>query len=213
MGSLVRVEVRVDGVVQGVGFRPFVYALAARYGIAGHVGNDTTGVFADAEGTPDAVTAFLKALETDAPALAEVERVTVVQRQPRGVRGFRIAASASDGPRRTLVTADSATCPACLAELFDPADRRYRYPFLNCTDCGPRYTLVRDVPYDRPNTTMADFALCADCAREYHDPGDRRFHAQPVCCPACGPRARLLDASGRVRDGDDPVADTAELLR
>ncbi len=212
MGPSVRVEVRVEGIVQGVGFRPFVYALADRFGVSGHVGNDTDGVFLAAEGPREAVTGLLKALETDAPALAAVERVTVTEHPVRGGTGFRIVPSAGDGPRRTPVSADAATCAACLSELFDPADRRYRYPFLNCTDCGPRFSIVRDVPYDRPNTTMAGFALCAACAAEYHDPADRRFHAQPTCCPACGPRMRLTDAAGRSL-GDDPVRHTAELLR
>jgi hydrogenase maturation protein HypF len=209
---VIRVAIRVEGVVQGVGFRPFVHTLAGRFQLAGCVGNDTQGVFIDAEGAREAITRFLTALRSDAPRLAEIERVTVAEQRPRGDAGFTIVASDGAGKRRTLVSADSATCPACLAELADPADRRYRYPFLNCTDCGPRFTIVRDVPYDRPNTTMAGFPMCAACAREYHDPTDRRFHAQPVCCPVCGPRARLDDAAGHALDGD-PLARAAELLR
>ncbi|WP_197320834.1 carbamoyltransferase HypF [Saccharomonospora sp. NB11] len=207
-----RVGVRVEGVVQGVGFRPFVHGLAQRFGLTGHVGNDTEGVVIEAEGAREAVSAFLKALRVEAPVLATVDRVDVVDLACRGGDGFVIADSDIHGPRRTLVTADSATCEACLAELFDPRGRRYRYPFVNCTDCGPRYTIVRDVPYDRPNTTMAAFDLCAACAREYDDPTDRRFHAQPVCCPECGPRLRLVDASGLPLEGD-PVSRVAELLR
>ena len=143
--------------VQGVGFRPFVYGLAERFGLNGRVGNDTGGVVIDVEGPREAVAGFLKSLEVDAPVLADIERVTVVTRPPRGSIGFRIVDSDHGGPRRTPVPADSATCKKCLAELFDPCDRRYRYPFLNCTDCGPRFTIVRDVPYDRGTTTMAEF--------------------------------------------------------
>lgn len=212
VGPVRRVEIRVEGVVQGVGFRPFVYGLAERFGLNGRVGNDTGGVVIDVEGPREAVAGFLKSLEVDAPVLADIERVTVVTRPPRGSVGFRIVDSDHGGPRRTPVPADSATCKKCLAELFDPCDRRYRYPFLNCTDCGPRFTIVRDVPYDRGNTTMAEFPMCPACAREYHDPTDRRFHAQPVCCPDCGPRLRIVDAHGRPL-GDDPVGRAVELLR
>jgi hydrogenase maturation protein HypF len=203
----VRTAIRVAGVVQGVGFRPFVYSLATGLGLAGLVGNDTDGVFAEVEGPAPAVEEFLRRLEREAPPLARIERVSTRAISPtRSGRTFVIAASTSDGPRRTLVSADTATCADCLAELGDPADRRYRYPFINCTNCGPRFTIVRDVPYDRPLTTMAPFAMCAACAAEYHDPADRRFHAQPVCCPACGPRL-TLDGSPQ-----NPIQAAAELL-
>src|SRR5690348_13755125 len=193
MGT-VRVAIRVQGVVQGVGFRPFVYTLATGLGLVGLVGNDPDGVFAEVEGPAPAVEEFLRRLERDAPPLARIEDVSTRAISPtRSEKSFVIAASTSAGPRRTLVSADTATCADCLAELGDPADRRYRYPFINCTNCGPRFTIVRDVPYDRPLTTMAPFAMCAACAAEYHDPADRRFHAQPVCCPACGPRLALDD--------------------
>ncbi|WP_024876792.1 carbamoyltransferase HypF [Saccharomonospora piscinae] len=207
-----RVEVRVEGIVQGVGFRPFVHGLAERFALSGQVGNDSAGVLAEVEGPRESVASFLRALPAEAPALADVQHCSVTDRPPRGTSGFRIAHSDSSGPRRTLVSADAATCAACLAELFDPHDRRYRYPFVNCTGCGPRYTIVRDVPYDRGNTTMAGFDLCEPCAREYHDPADRRYHAQPVCCPDCGPTLRLVDSGGAVRGGD-PLAGAAELLR
>jgi len=197
----------VEGVVQGVGFRPFVHALATGLGLTGLVGNDLDGVFAEVEGPAAAVSEFLRRLERDAPPLARIERVTVTPRTPQRSAGFVIAASdAGSGPRRTLVSADTATCADCLRELSDPADRRHRYPFINCTNCGPRFTIVRDVPYDRPLTTMAPFAMCERCAAEYHDPADRRFHAQPTCCPACGPRLALDDAT-------DPLQAAAELLR
>ena len=201
MVSNVRTSVRVEGVVQGVGFRPFVYSLATRLGLAGWVGNDVDGVFAEVEGPAQQVRDFLAALERDAPPLARVERVSAQPIAPDGRPGFAIVASDTSGPRRALVSADSATCADCLRELADPADRRFGYPFINCTNCGPRFTIVRGVPYDRPLTTMAGFAMCAACAAEYHDPADRRFHAQPVCCPACGPRLSLLAADGTELSG------------
>ncbi len=205
MGT-VRTAVRVEGVVQGVGFRPFVHALATGLGLTGLVGNDLDGVFAEVEGPRSAVTEFLRRLERDAPPLARIERVTTRDVTPVSSAGFVIAASESpSGPRRTLVSADTATCADCLRELADPADRRYRYPFINCTNCGPRFTIVRDVPYDRPLTTMAPFGMCDRCTAEYHDPADRRFHAQPVCCPACGPRLALQDRAGRDLAGHDPA--------
>jgi hydrogenase maturation protein HypF len=207
----VRNEVRVEGIVQGVGFRPFVHQLAGRLGLAGLVGNDARGVFVEVEGTPAAVASFLRALRLEAPPLALVERVTARPLPLKGGDGFTIAPSAPGGERQALVSPDTAACDDCLRELQDPADRRYRYPFVNCTNCGPRFTIVRDVPYDRPNTTMAGFAMCADCAREYHDPADRRFHAQPVCCPACGPALRLLGRDGRALDGE-PLRAAASLL-
>ncbi len=190
----VRVRVHVAGIVQGVGFRPFVHAEATRLGLAGFVGNDEAGVVLEAEGDPSAVDALIDALERRPPSLAVVESVTVAPEPTTGTTGFGIAASTAGhrtGAIRTLVAADTATCDACLAEMADPAARRHRYPFTNCTECGPRFTIVRDVPYDRATTTMAGFTMCAACAAEYHDPGDRRFHAQPLCCPACGPTLRL----------------------
>jgi hydrogenase maturation protein HypF len=178
----------VAGIVQGVGFRPFVHGLAAELGLAGFVGNDETGVLIEAEGPPAALSEFVAALRDRPPALAVVTDVAVTPLPPAGDAAFAIVASTACGPRTTLVSPDTATCADCLAELADPTDRRYRYPFTNCTNCGPRFTIVARVPYDRPFTTMAPFPMCADCAREYGDPADRRFHAQPVCCPACGPR-------------------------
>jgi hydrogenase maturation protein HypF len=192
----VRTAVRVEGIVQGVGFRPFVYSLATGLGLAGLVGNDVDGVFAEVEGSAAAVAEFLSRLERQAPPLARIERITTKEIAPNGSSEFSIAPSQPGGPRRTLVSADSAPCADCLAEFDDPADRRFGYPFINCTNCGPRFTIIEDVPYDRQMTTMARFALCSLCAAEYHDPGDRRFHAQPVCCPACGPVLRLVDAAG-----------------
>jgi hydrogenase maturation protein HypF len=222
--GLIRTAVRVEGVVQGVGFRPFVYTLATGLGLTGLVGNDLDGVFVEVEGPLAAVSEFLLLLERDAPPLARIERVTTRAITPRRSASFAIAASqvasqaagpagpdGAAGRRRTLVSADTATCADCLRELTDPADRRFGYPFINCTNCGPRFTIVRDVPYDRPLTTMAAFAMCEQCAAEYHDPADRRFHAQPTCCPACGPRLALLDPAGNALVGE-PLARAAELL-
>lgn len=187
--------------MQGVGFRPYVHSLARRLDLAGWVGNDAHGVFVEVEGPSDALTRFQEGLRDDPPPLALIHRMTATRLPVRGERGFRIAPSRREDTRGTLISPDVATCADCLAELFDPADRRYRYPFVNCTNCGPRFTIIRDVPYDRPVTTMAGFALCEDCAAEYHDPGNRRFHAQPTCCPACGPTLRLSGAD----DGDPAV--------
>jgi hydrogenase maturation protein HypF len=190
----------VEGVVQGVGFRPFVYSLATGLGLRGLVGNDVEGVFAEVEGPQAAVREFLRALERDAPPLARIERITATRMCPPGLPAlapFRIVASDPAGPRRALIAADTATCDDCLREMANPADPRFGYPFINCTNCGPRFTIVTGVPYDRPLTTMGGFAMCDRCARQYHDPADRRFHAQPVCCPACGPRLALTDAAGR----------------
>ena len=201
MSQVVRTAIRVEGIVQGVGFRPFVYTLATGLGLSGFVGNDADGVFAEVEGPAVVVTQFVGALQRDAPPLARVERVATTAVPPQGSLSFAIVASGPAGTVRTLVSADTATCDDCLAELADPVDRRYRYPFINCTNCGPRFTIVRGIPYDRPLTTMAGFAMCPQCAAEYHDPADRRFHAQPVCCPRCGPRLTLVAPSGEVIPG------------
>ncbi|MGH3320566.1 MAG: carbamoyltransferase HypF [Streptosporangiaceae bacterium] len=211
MNTRTRLLVRVEGIVQGVGFRPFVHSLAGRLGLAGFVGNDTLGVFVEIEGGRAAVDSFVDALQHDPPRLAVIDRVSVESMAPRGDTGFTIVSSDAGGERQALVSPDTATCDDCLREMFDPADRRYRYAFTNCTNCGPRFTIVRDVPYDRPSTTMAAFTMCADCAREYHDPTDRRFHAQPVCCPACGPTLQLIDAHGTEVAGD-PAVEAARLL-
>ncbi|HEX5190815.1 MAG TPA: carbamoyltransferase HypF, partial [Streptosporangiaceae bacterium] len=199
MSQRIRTHIRVTGIVQGVGFRPFVYSLASGLGLGGLVGNDVDGVFAEVEGAPEAVEAFMRALRTDAPPLASIEQIAATPLPPDGSTTFTIAQSQGQGPRRALISADVATCDECLAELDDPANRRFGYPFINCTNCGPRFTIVTGVPYDRALTTMTSFTMCAPCAREYHDPADRRFHAQPTCCPDCGPRLRLTDGTGAER--------------
>jgi hydrogenase maturation protein HypF len=194
--TLVRRRVRVEGTVQGVGFRPFAYRLAEELGLGGWVLNDEHGVLLEVEGEPAALSRFLERLSAEAPPLAAVERLATEELPTRGEQGFEIVASQTRGTPDALVSPDSATCEDCLRELFDPLDRRYRYPFINCTNCGPRFTIVRGVPYDRPLTTMAGFEMCDACRVEYEDPGDRRFHAQPNACPQCGPSVRLLDARG-----------------
>ncbi len=190
----VRVRVRVRGIVQGVGFRPYVYRLAAELRLAGWVLNDAEGVMIEAEGQGAAVEAFLRRLPLDAPPLALVSALEREQRTAQDEHGFEIRPSPRGAPADTPIAADGATCADCLRELLDPRDRRYRYPFINCTNCGPRFTIVRDVPYDRPATTMAGFAMCEACRREYEDPSDRRFHAQPNACPRCGPTLALSGA-------------------
>ncbi|HEY2260430.1 MAG TPA: carbamoyltransferase HypF [Solirubrobacteraceae bacterium] len=195
-GLPVRTRVRVQGTVQGVGYRPFVFRIAGEEGLAGYVLNDEHGVLVEVEGAASAVRRFVERLRDDAPPLAAVDRVTCEPMAPAGEPGFRILASERAGAPDALVTPDTATCADCLAELLDPNDRRHRYPFINCTNCGPRFTIVRGVPYDRPLTTMAGFRMCAECRREYEDPRDRRFHAQPNACPRCGPTVAALDAGG-----------------
>jgi hydrogenase maturation protein HypF len=187
-----RRRIRPAGIVQGVGFRPFVHRLATSHRLGGFVLNDGSGVVIEVEGPPAELDAFAAELVAEAPALAEVRALETEQLVPAGEGEFAIVASAA-APRAAaaLIPADAATCDDCLHELFDPADRRYRYPFVNCTQCGPRFTIVRDVPYDRPLTTMAGFELCADCRREYEDASDRRFHAEPIACPVCGPRLSM----------------------
>jgi hydrogenase maturation protein HypF len=197
-----RRRIRVRGVVQGVGFRPFVHRVATREGLRGRVWNDGDGVVVEVEGPAAALDAFARALEDESPPLARVASVASELVAPVGEHGFAVVASHGGG-RSAVVPPDVATCDDCLRELFDPKDRRYRYPFVNCTNCGPRLTIVVGVPYDRPSTTMAPFPLCPDCRREYEDPADRRFHAEPIACPACGPRLSLPlgDAVAALREG------------
>jgi hydrogenase maturation protein HypF len=202
-GRVERRRFRVTGVVQGVGFRPFVYGLARRHALGGFVLNDGHGVVIEAEGDRAALEAFGTGLALEAPSLARIESVASEPVPPRGDSAFTIAASVG-AAGSALVPADVATCDDCLRELFDPNDRRFRYPFVNCTQCGPRFTIVRAVPYDRPNTTMVGFPLCADCRREYEDPADRRFHAEPIACPVCGPQLSMPvdEAVARLRAGE-----------
>ncbi|HQY47764.1 MAG TPA: acylphosphatase, partial [Usitatibacteraceae bacterium] len=207
-----RRRVRVRGTVQGVGFRPFVWRLARELALDGWVLNDAEGVLAEVQGPRAALEDFLRRVADDAPPLSRVVAVEAQAVAAEPGSGFAIAASRG-GTATTPVTPDAATCPDCLAELFDPADRRYRYPFINCTHCGPRFTITKGVPYDRPRTTMAPFAMCPACAREYGDPADRRFHAQPDACPVCGPRIALLGEHGEPVARPDVIAAALAKIR
>lgn len=212
-------EVRIRGIVQGVGFRPFVYRLAACLNIRGEVYNTSDGVLIHAEGTPDSLDAFFRRVVSEKPPPAHILHIESVAAVVAGYSGFSIAPSqsgtafhASHIPAHILVSPDMATCDDCLHELLDPSDRRYRYPFINCTHCGPRYTIIDSVPYDRPGTTMRRFSMCAPCRAEYDDPSNRRFHAQPNACPVCGPRLFLHGAGGKRIDTIDPVRECARML-
>jgi hydrogenase maturation protein HypF len=208
-----RCAIVIEGVVQGVGFRPAVYRLAVRHGLAGSVRNTRQGVLVDLEGDERAVSRFIDELEALLPG-REPGRVSLTWHEPRGrVAGFSIGASVCSGPAAPAPTPDLPTCAACLAEFTDPGDRRHGYALLTCSECGPRFSIVRALPYDRERTTLADFAMCADCRREYVTPSDRRFHAETVACPRCGP-VLSLDTAGEARGaGPDPIAAAAQALR
>ncbi|HUX03383.1 MAG TPA: carbamoyltransferase HypF [Acidimicrobiales bacterium] len=211
-----RRALRVTGVVQGVGFRPFVARLARELEVVGFVGNDDRGVFIEIEGGVSTLDEFTRRLQSEAPPLAAIESLSEEQIHPRGEETFAIVASLDVGTgQSTNVPPDTVPCADCLVELADPSDRRYRYPFIACTNCGPRYTIVTGLPYDRPSTTMADFPLCAQCQSEYDDPSDRRFHAQPTACPLCGPRLFFRRSGGDIEDvsSDDSLALALEMLR
>jgi hydrogenase maturation protein HypF len=206
-----RIEIR--GTVQGVGMRPFVFRLARALGVRGRVRNDARGVTIEAFAEASALDDFQRRLAAERPAAAAFDEVRAGAIAPEPVADFVIVSSQGADERRVSIPPDLATCPACLAEVRDPSNRRHRYPFTNCTDCGPRFTIARDVPYDRAATTMAPFRMCPDCRREYQDPADRRFHAEPNACPACGPRLSVRDASGEPARPGDPLAAAAAALR
>ena len=209
-GARTRRAFRVSGIVQGVGFRPFVYRLAVRYGLAGCVWNDSAGVGIEAEGTAAALDAFAEAVCTEAPLAASVAAVTFEEISPTGEQGFQILPSPAGTVARTLVSPDLAVCADCRREILSAENRRCGYAFTNCTNCGPRYSIIRGVPYDRPLTSMAPFQMCPACQREYDDPADRRFHAQPNACAVCGPSYRLL-VDGTVEERD-PLARAREIV-
>lgn len=208
-----RLRLKVAGNVQGVGFRPHVYRIARQLGLAGWVANTPEGADIEIEGPSSAVTAFEHRFRSELPPLASVTSCERVELAPTGQRDFVIRTSASEGQPLALVLPDIATCSACRQEIFDPHDRRYRYPFTNCTNCGPRYTIIRRLPYDRANTTMAHFEMCSRCRAEYENPADRRFHAQPNACPHCGPQLAWLDARGRqLARGEDALQHALKTL-
>jgi len=207
----IRACVHIEGVVQGVGFRPFVYSLALKHGLKGWVLNDEKGVTIELEGKKDNVDRFLSGLSSP-PPIATIEKTAVRYQPPLGYTHFEIRVSREGEERLALISPDIATCGDCLRELFDPRDRRFEYPFINCTNCGPRFTIIEDIPYDRSNTTMSPFSMCAPCSREYHDPLDRRFHAQPNACPECGPTLQLMDSSGKELNTHDPISKAVKLI-
>ncbi len=210
-----RVSVQIHGAVQGVGFRPFVYRLAHEMGLKGWVINDSRGVFIEAEGEASHLQTFIRRLQSEKPPLAIIKSMRVEWLAPVGFERFEIRHSDDSGGKTALVLPDIATCADCLREVFDPRDRRFRYPFTNCTNCGPRFSIIQALPYDRPNTTMSRFIMCADCRAEYEDPLDRRFHAQPNACPVCGPELALWNREGEALSlsSDEALRRAAQALR
>ncbi len=211
LGRLARISVR--GVVQGVGFRPFIYRLAQEHDLKGWVRNTSGNVEIEVEGDEDKINLFLKELKTEAPPMSRIENIEVSFAPAKGYRDFSIKESLSRQGHYQLVSPDIATCPECRQEIFSSTDRRFRYAFTNCTNCGPRFTIIEDIPYDRPKTTMRSFKMCPLCQKEYDDPLDRRFHAQPNACPVCGPKLELVDSEGKTFDCEDVINAAARLLK
>lgn len=209
----VRKRILVRGIVQGVGFRPFVYQHASRLSLKGFVQNSPQGVIVELQGHEQAVHECLEMIKNRPPVLAHIREIEIHEIPLQNETQFSIMETTYDEELFTLISSDIATCEECLSELFDPQNRRYRYPFINCTNCGPRYTIIQEIPYDRKNTTMASFSMCAECEKEYHDPVDRRFHAQPNACPICGPKVWLTDSSGHEISCQDPIRETAVRLK
>jgi hydrogenase maturation protein HypF len=213
MSARVRKAIEVTGIVQGVGFRPYVYRLAFARHLAGFITNTSAGVSIEVEGPAEVVDDFVLRLPAEAPPLARITQMAAHDIPARADGDFRILPSRAGENRRVLISPDVAICDDCLRELFDPSDRRFHYPFINCTNCGPRYTIVRDIPYDRARTSMAVFPMCADCQREYDDPLNRRFHAQPNACWKCGPQVQLWDGEGKRVECADPIAEAVARLQ
>lgn len=209
----IRRQVEVSGIVQGVGFRPYIYRLATERQLVGTIGNTSVGVVIEIQGPAEAVNDFISRLPQEAPPLSRITEIMTRDLSPNGDHEFRIVASHGEEPVRTLISPDVATCDDCLREMFDPSDRRYRYPFTNCTNCGPRFTITHSIPYDRPFTSMAAFNMCPACQAEYDNPANRRFHAQPNACWDCGPQLELWDNKGAVIDSVDPIAASIQALR
>lgn len=213
MTSIIGAKIHINGVVQGVGFRPFVYNLAKKLGIQGWVRNTSAGVDIEADATKETLDHFINALKNEAPPLARIDDITVEYSTANGHQDFTIIPSTPIPHAFQPISPDVSICDDCLRELFSPDDRRYRYPFINCTNCGPRFTIIKDIPYDRPNTTMANFPLCDDCAQEYHDPTNRRFHAQPVACPVCGPHIWLEIQGQEVEKQDNALSLARDMIK
>ncbi len=208
-----RAKAAINGIVQGVGFRPFIYQLAKKKGLGGYIANTSTGVDIEVEGETEEIEIFFQEIHLRKPPLARIVHVEWQYLPPRRYRDFIIKKSQVQAQRSTLVSPDVSVCDDCLREMNDPRDRRYRYPFINCTNCGPRYTIIKDIPYDRDKTSMASFSMCERCRNEYEEPLDRRFHAQPNACWDCGPSVYLHEYNGKPVDGADPVSETRELLK
>jgi hydrogenase maturation protein HypF len=207
-------KLNITGVVQGVGFRPFIYQLADRYYLNGFILNSTAGVSVELEGKENAIEAFLESLQEELPPLARIDTLSSEMGEYVGYTSFQILQSETQNDKSALVSPDIAICKNCLQEMYDPKNRRYDYPFINCTDCGPRYSIIETLPYDRPNTSMHFFTMCEACHREYTDPLDRRFHAQPISCPDCGPTLRLLDTEHKVlEEGNNTIRLTADAIK
>jgi len=212
--SSLRLRAVIRGAVQGVGFRPFIHRLAGRFGLNGWVNNSPQGVFLEVEGPRETLLQFLRCLETEKPPHSSIQSIKSSWLETAGYANFAIRPSEETGGKTTLVLPDIATCPECLREILDPANRRYRYPFTNCTHCGPRFSIIESIPYDRPNTSMKSFTMCPECRAEYDDPRDRRFHAQPIACPVCGPQLELWTPTGEiVLSGDNALRAAAIALR
>src|SRR5215831_3822952 len=212
--SCERLRITVRGAVQGVGFRPFIYRLAIELKLNGRVSNSSQGVFIEAEGPANSVREFLLRIENEKPPRALIQSLESSFVDAVGYNGFEIYESEEYGDKTVLILPDIATCVDCLREIVDPNNRRFRYPFTNCTNCGPRFSIVEGLPYDRANTSMKKFAMCPECRREYHDPLDRRFHAQPNACPMCGPKLELWDEDGAVlTERDDELRHAADAVR
>jgi hydrogenase maturation protein HypF len=211
--ELVLARISIRGVVQGVGFRPFIYSLASRYNLTGWILNSSEAVKIEIEGPSKAIELFQQTLQSETPPLAHIENISVSYHQPVGHRTFKIRHSVAEEGKYQLISPDIATCQKCLSELLDLQDRRYRYPFTNCTNCGPRFTIIDGIPYDRARTTMRQFQMCPQCQAEYDNPLDRRFHAQPNACPYCGPVVDLLNANGSIINCSDPILHASQLLK
>ncbi len=206
-------KIYIEGIVQGVGFRPFIFKLANEFNLKGYIYNDTNGVYIEVEGEDEDIDKFIKAIPEKAPPLSLIEKITWEHTEVKGYKEFFIEKSKGGEEKFVLISPDVSTCDDCLRELFDPRDRRFKYPFINCTNCGPRFTIIIDVPYDRAKTTMSVFKMCDECESEYHDPSNRRFHAQPNACPICGPSIKLFDNNLKEIKCDDVIKETAKILR
>jgi len=209
----IRLHIKVKGIVQGVGFRPFIYNLAKSCSLLGYVLNDTRGVDIEVEGEKEKIQLFLEDIHTKSPPLAVIDKISWQELSPIGYNRFEIKSSKKEEDSFLPISPDISICDDCLTELFDPKDRRYRYPFINCTNCGPRFTIIKDIPYDRGRTTMSSFKMCRDCQLEYENPSNRRFHAQPNACWKCGPQMRILDKNGVLIKCNDPIYFAAELIK